>query len=595
MSFTPFPKQTQVILLEGVPLTPDYANTTRYLTKAAQESDFMTYNHISIAPNSYQRSNKGTIRIAKQADEIYRYNYMMFKNQIPAAQFAPHYSDKWFYCFITDVEYINDNTCEITYEIDAYQTYMFDYTLGMNYIEREHSDTDAYGEHITDEDINVGDLLINNATEKVHDIYSSTDNWHIVFYYVANEEIISSAGQGAFPYPLNPNEPGTSTASSTDRSYMSHGTMVGLSWTYLVANFSTQAARETAQQNVSKIIATLISISANIVSIEIVPADIFVNTSLQEGVTFRDTQGASYIPKNKKLYSYPYRYIMVSNFQGDSSVYKWEDFKVSGWQNNSPMQAEFTFNRANLPQYAEYVRPLLGDYYKPAIENGVALQNTNLVTWSEDSYAQWWAQNGTSFTLGIISQAIGTVVTAMSVFAGAQNAGAMAAYAQTTGSEKAQVSAMKANSANNQRFAGGMANTINDVLNDISTLSVRKNTPDSLKGSLSQSTLINDMGKFGFVFYDMGVRARDAKIIDDYFSKYGYAVKRLKLPNIAIYGGAGVRPHWNYLKMKHCTLADAYMPAFAEEIICKIYNNGVTIWHNLSEVGNYSLDNSPPN
>ena len=588
MPFTPFPKQTQVILLEGVPLTPDYDNTTRYLTATAQESDFLTYNHIMLAPNSYQRAGKGTIRIAKQADEIYRYNYMMFKNQIPAAQFAPHYSDKWFYCFITDIEYINDNTCEITYEIDVLQTYMFDFALGMNYVEREHSDTDAYGDHITDEGLQVGDMVTYDTYDMTYNIYNSADYpWRIVFYYVANEEYISSATQ-YFDYGnLQPGEPQSSDIRDTDRSVFFDGTYAGVSWTYLNARFNNEDNIDSARTNISKMVNKLLEIGANIVSIEIVPNWTLSPLSLNEGTAFTDTQGTAYTPKNKKLYCYPYRYLRVSNYQGQMVTYKWEDFKVAGWSNNSPMQARFLFTRSRLPTLTIMAYPDPAGYSKPSIECGVTVPNTNLVAWSEDSYAKWWAQNGTSFVMNIISQSLGAVA---QIVGTALTAGT-AAGAVSSGSETAPMAVNSAIKSGTNSATG----IVSDVLGDISTYRTHKDTPDALNGTLSQNTIINALGKYGFAFYDTCLRARDAKIIDDFFTKYGYAVKRVKLPNLSIYGGAGVRPHWNYLKLKNCTLSDSFMPAFAEEKICSIFNTGVTVWHNLSEVGNYSLDNSPPN
>ena len=185
-----------------------------------------------------------------------------------------------------------------------------------------------------------------------------------------------------------------------------------------------------------------------------------------------------------------------------------------------------------------------------------------------------------SQSLGAVAQIVGTALTA-----------GTAAGAVSSGSETAPMAVNSAIKSGTNSATG----IVSDVLGDISTYRTHKDTPDALNGTLSQNTIINALGKYGFAFYDTCLRARDAKIIDDFFTKYGYAVKRVKLPNLSIYGGAGVRPHWNYLKLKNCTLSDSFMPAFAEEKICSIFNTGVTVWHNLSEVGNYSLDNSPPN
>ena len=56
------------------------------------------------------------------------------------------------------------------------------------------------------------------------------------------------------------------------------------------------------------------------------------------------------------------------------------------------------------------------------------------------------------------------------------------------------------------------------------------------------------------------------------------------------------RPHWNYIKTANCIIHAASgkgLPQDAENEISTIFNNGITFWMNASEVGNYSLDNSP--
>ena len=76
-----------------------------------------------------------------------------------------------------------------------------------------------------------------------------------------------------------------------------------------------------------------------------------------------------------------------------------------------------------------------------------------------------------------------------------------------------------------------------------------------------------------------------AKIIDEYFDRYGYATKRNKKPN------RNVRPHWCYTKTIGCTITGS-IPCDDATKICNIYKNGITFWMNGSEVGNYSLDNT---
>ena len=109
---------------------------------------------------------------------------------------------------------------------------------------------------------------------------------------------------------------------------------------------------------------------------------------------------------------------------------------------------------------------------------------------------------------------------------------------------------------------------------------------DITKGSLSSGNIDVASKKQSFWGGRTSVNKNYAKIIDDYFTKYGYAVKSLKRPN------RSSRPHWNYVKTLGCTLTGS-IPADDIKKLCDIYDNGITFWKNGSEVGNYSLNNSP--
>ena len=92
-----------------------------------------------------------------------------------------------------------------------------------------------------------------------------------------------------------------------------------------------------------------------------------------------------------------------------------------------------------------------------------------------------------------------------------------------------------------------------------------------------------------------------AKMIDEYFSMFGYATNRVGKPNITS------RPYWNYVKTSNCHITGKVdssggqitytrgMDAETKEKICSIYDEGITFWHYRQDmdVGNYSKDNRP--
>ena len=84
----------------------------------------------------------------------------------------------------------------------------------------------------------------------------------------------------------------------------------------------------------------------------------------------------------------------------------------------------------------------------------------------------------------------------------------------------------------------------------------------------------------------MSITADYARMIDDFFSMFGYATKRIKVPN------RSSRPQWNYVKTGGCII-NGSIPADAERMICAIHDRGITYWKNAVNYGNYSLDNSP--
>ena len=83
----------------------------------------------------------------------------------------------------------------------------------------------------------------------------------------------------------------------------------------------------------------------------------------------------------------------------------------------------------------------------------------------------------------------------------------------------------------------------------------------------------------------MSVRSEIAKVIDDFFSMYGYKVNSLKTPNIT------GRSNWNYVKMINPNI-EGYIPQEDLQEIKQLFSDGITIWHTTSHFLDYSQTNS---
>lgn len=145
-----------VRILRGVPLTPDYKDTLYFGSLSEQTSYFMSKTVATFNSQSYVRPQRGMIKLEAQADAIYSAGYLMYQNT--------SYGSKWFYAFITSIEWDNNSTAIITFEQDDLQTWLFAFSTPPCLVERCHSFRDNIGDNIVPEPVDPGDLVPNNQT-----------------------------------------------------------------------------------------------------------------------------------------------------------------------------------------------------------------------------------------------------------------------------------------------------------------------------------------------------------------------------------------------------------------------------------------------
>jgi hypothetical protein len=101
----------------------------------------------------YQRKDN-VIRFPQHAENLQHYNYCMYQNE--------NYSNKWFYAFITNIAYVNDNCSFISIKTDTFQTWQFDLDYKQSFIEREMLSTndDVPGANLVPESLETGEYKI---------------------------------------------------------------------------------------------------------------------------------------------------------------------------------------------------------------------------------------------------------------------------------------------------------------------------------------------------------------------------------------------------------------------------------------------------
>lgn len=631
---------TQIHILQGVPLSKSYEHTVRYKNETEQYNGFISYLKHTLNNYSYQRAGLGTIRVQLPYAQVYNCNYMMFKNT--------SYEGRWFYAFITGASYLSNDVTEVYYMIDVMQTFAYDYQFKKCFIERAHESTDIIYDNTQPEGLELGpDYRINNWHEI--DLIDKDDSKK-KFLILAT----TTATGGKVTCGVRSN------------------TVMGLAY---VECTGVDDVKRTVQLYIDN------GYGANIVAIYTVASEV----SSQIEFTRKSTLDG-YTPKNMKLYSYPFSFIEMNNRIGDSLELKYENFNKSNTDNKiSSLNNVFKFRSFNrlsptIPDARLFAVSYLNGGMIPAFGYSVGYSLFPQGAIADDSFKAWLAQNQNSYvaslnaigqqydtnmaiaqnaydmasrsasaSLASNSNSINTSLanaqianaTAVNVNRRSANAGSVAnianmgtglmssAVAQNPLSAlSAGVSALAAQNSinvNEQNTADTLATQLLTADNSAMTALANSNLaystamknastsqasaalsaitsaniataqlvakkqdaehqPSNMRGQIMAYSFNTAQGEIGFAVLEKCIRREYAQMIDDYFEKYGYAIRRLETPNVT------ARPHWTYVKTTGCNIV-GNLSAQDIATIQGIYDNGITTWKSLSEVYNYELDN----
>lgn len=550
---------TSVNFCANVPLDNRYANTLYFENRNIQQAYFNGKVVAQMGGATYQRQNR-YIATAVDIETLDGCNYLFFKNN--------EFENRVYYCFITRVEYVNNNTSHVYFEIDVMQTYLLDCTFRQCFIERGHSADDTIGANQVPEGLETGEYTNLDMTHT-----SAIEPMVICVAASVDEEgepvsggyyslVYSGVKINVFETPAEVDE-------------------------YLKA--LTEANRADAIVNIFMMPHTFQAASGTSPK-----RNSFIISKPYSSIS-------GYTPKNKKLFCWPYNVLHVTNGEGMSADYRYEFFSTSqctfnvyGCMSCAPQAICVPTNYKNILQNWDEKISLDGwaqcaytiDSYKAWLA-----QNANVIAWQDNTAAM--RQRNTEF-----ANARSRDSTVLEVLGSAAQYGAMGAAAGSmavpgvgTGIGAAVGGALGlGRSLMNAYYESGQS-TINvqntqSVIDGI--LAVREDhatTPPQAYGGGS-STVMQGLGLKTFFIYRKQIRAEFAKIIDDYFTLYGYAQHVVARPNLF------ARSRFTYTKTKGCN-AQANIPVWAVKSITDIMDKGITFWHDHDGVGNYELANTP--
>lgn len=430
---------------------------------------------------------------------------------------------KEIYAFVDDCQYTNERRTLVYYTIDEWQTYMFNIEWNPMMVERENVTDDGIGYHLEDENLSIKDML---TVSEVGSGFFNPAEYHIIIGYAEKpdggnvyQRITCNIFNGVEYEDCGKGDAGA------------------------------QRAREILEQMHGK--------EDAIVGLYMCPEKLFNDSAIPKQLKFnlpsRPTSLGGYIPKNNKLFTYPYVDCLVSNGNGQTLELKYE------YLGNLEMVVEFSFG-INMEVEAfpnNYLGETNNDLYK------ISINNFPQCAFIVDSYKAWLAQNQGRFMYQIGESFVKGASTAVmaSPLSGVSMGSIMA-----TG------------------LAGGLASGASTASSILSQNISAQRMPDSARGNTSGDAGFAN-GRADFRARSRTITKQEALIIDDYFTRYGYRVMRYKVPNLTTHS------LFNYVKAIDPNITGNIPSTYLNKIIARV-SAGVTLMHtDLQKVKTNYMEN----
>lgn len=261
--------------------------------------------------------------------------------------------------------------------------------------------------------------------------------------------------------------------------------------------------------------------------------------------------------KNNKCYCYPYNYLLVTNNIGGINTYRYEDFPLGYCDFERQLALSIGVSGRVVPKN-----------YKGVAENldeTVSLGKYPTCQWSSDSYTNWLTQNAVNIEKAEMNMDFTRVRAGTNLVKNAFN--------------------LQFGTAMTSMIESGM--TLENQIADLQgEFYAGKLLPNKLGGTADGDVNFSSLDN-GFKFIKMRAKNEYMLAIDNYFTRFGYKILRVKIPE------TNSRRYWNYLQIGTGeSLGFGDIPQEALSGINQIAQKGTTIWHDHEIIGDYSLTNS---
>jgi hypothetical protein len=567
--------QTNIRLLHNVPIDSSYVHSLFFASASGQTAYFQNLTKYNLNNYTYQRYDKGVLRVQILADNLYDINYMMFQNRA--------FGNKWFYAFVDKVEYLNDVTTAIYYHIDEIQTWLFDWNFAQCFVERMHTPTDEVGDNIQPEPVEVGEYVYNNY-EMINEFscynagYAHYQPIIIVAInkvnddgeFIADGDLYNGVYSGLKLYAFSSDVSGVRGINFVISEYSKKdpNTIVAI----YMCPWDCVADDELINGSVS-----------SLDDLKVLPR--VVRPAVNVTLGNCGTQVDGYTVKNKKLLTYPYNFENVINCDGSNLALRYEFFNNTNKDAVIAMQGNFTqpvqtvcypYNYKNSGNPTDG-----GNMY----DEKLVLANYPSCSWNADAWKVWWSQNAIPLAIKGVESVAVMGITSFKPATEPQEVETGIISGITGKPETKTVEGTPAHFEPNANGTIYALHTISSMLTNTYKASIQA---DYCKGNISSGNVNFSHGAYSFNHGRMSVNRQQAEIIDNFFDRFGYTVNKLMTPSLH------TRTNWTFIKTIDCTIHGS-IPRDSEAIIEKAFNNGITFWARPSivTVGDYSQNNAP--
>lgn len=541
-------QNSQIILAKNIKMDKNYKNVLNYTTNEMLEL-LQSVDHFVFTANDYSFiRSQNSIFVQIPYTTCLQSNYIAFQNK--------DYSNKWFFAWIDDVIYSTDGSTEIKFTIDAWTTWWEDWNVKTCFVNRHHVNDDTIGLHTINENLDVGEVI--------QEYYEDDESYGNEFGYwiaVASNWKIKDNSTGS---EISSSDKGSQYSGVTIYNNVVFGTQLFLFNINEINDFKNLVLFLMRTNNDGHIedIENIFIIPNMAVSAKdltehsaklIIDDNVFnfytmkynllpkkFNTEINKIISYSD-----YTPKNNKCFVYPYNYLLISNNQGSNNIFKYENFNTD----KCIFENQFSISIGGSGRLV----PL--NYKKMSTDDDESLTLGKYPTcaWSSDAFTNWLTANS-------VNMAVSLGLTAGSIASSALTGGATAPL-----------------------IGGSIANLVGNFIGQFNKASLLPN----IQGGQANGDIIWSSNRNKFSFRCMRVKTEYLKIIDDYFTRFGYAIKKLEVPNLV------GRKNWNYVEIgSDEEIGYGSVPSSFMETINNACRSGITIWHNHENLGNFALDNS---